>query len=399
MTENRPGTLWAGTLSFMGDECTGPDLSELDGLEYTCLDGCGLCCLCQPELLPNEESNFRADAALSAGLAERHISPDVRGAAIRLQGAHGACHFLRGRRCSIYERRPHYCRAFPISVFAGWRIQLNANLSCRGIGLPGEDLMAFGREVLGHFREDDLRRELSGSRRVFDEFTTNTRDAKVAQSVPSLRDAAEALMGELTNPIGLSRVLTYSESGRTRQNSSAADIARRARASEPEADLQELGTLIGTDLFDLPDLSYLPVYVDEGLGWSVFKLVGGEIVGYELLEDGDTEEVSMTAPSEVNIMPMTAAGRETFESYLRTVNRRDCFVGHAAHLLDEDGYSYNFAQAYVGALGHAAVDLWWRASFLALLRGEGSLDRRAVREGIIFFDMDALDQPTIGAFL
>lgn len=396
---SRQGNAGAGMLWRMAVDERDLDLSELEGLTYTCLDGCGLCCLCQPELLQEEEAAFRADPALSAGLAERHISPEVRGAAIRLQGAHGACHFLKDRRCSIYQRRPHYCMAFPISVFSGWRVQLNANMSCRGIGLPGEDLTSFGRDLLGRYGEEELEDELRDSREVFDQFTENTRDAKVAQSIPSLRESAEALMDDLADLLGLSRVLTYAESGRARQNSPASEISRRARASEPDADLQTLGTLIGTELFDLPDLSYLPVYVDEGLTWRVFRLSGNEIVGHVLREDGATEECSRTDPSDVSLLRMTAGGRSAFKEYMGMLNRRDCFVGHAAHLLDEDGYTYSFAQAYLGSLGHAAVDLWWRASFLASLRGDDSLDERGVREGVVFFDMDALDQPTIGAFL
>lgn len=386
-------------MSRMTDDAPEPDLSELDGLTYACVDGCALCCLCQPELLPDEERRFREDLALSRGIADRHISPDVEGAAIRLQGDHGACHFLRGRRCSIYDLRPHYCRAFPLSMFAGWRIQVNANLSCRGMGLPGEDLRTAGEALLAQHGEARLWEELGEARKVFDEFSSNTREAKVAQSVPSLRAAADALMVEFTDEIGLSRVLTYAESGSTRQNSPPQDIARRARGSEPEADIHELGVSLGTELFDLPDLSYLPVYVDEELTWRIFKLDAEGITGYVLHEDGKTEERSRTAPDDVPLLPMTDSGRKTLEGYLRIVNERDCFVGHAAHLLDLEDYSYNFAQAYIGALGHTAVDLWWRSSFLASLRGATSLDRRDVREGIVFFDMDMLDQPTIGAFL
>ena len=375
------------------------DLSELDGKEYRCLDGCALCCLCQPELLPDEERKLRGDPVLSAGLADKHISPDVRGTAIKLQGAHGACHFLRNRRCAIYGQRPHYCRAFPISVFSGWRIQLNANLSCRGIGLAGEGLRATGERLLETYGAEVMEEELRGSRQVFLDFSGNTRDAKVSQSVQSLRGAAQALIDDMTDEQDLSRLLTYAESGSTKQNSSAQEIARKARNSEPEADILDLAVAIGTELFDLPDMSYLPVYVDEDLVWRIFKLEGDSIIGYVLSEDGSIEEFSRTEPAEVVLLPFSAEGKAAFEEYLRVVNNRDCFLGHAAHLLDMDGYGHNFAQAYLGALGNGAVDLWWRSSFLAALRGTGTLDSTQVREGIVFFDMDQLDQPTIGAFL
>jgi hypothetical protein len=35
------------------------DLSELEDRTFTCLDKCGLCCLCQAELLPSEEDFFK----------------------------------------------------------------------------------------------------------------------------------------------------------------------------------------------------------------------------------------------------------------------------------------------------------------------------------------------------
>jgi hypothetical protein len=61
-----------------GNEPLEIDYSEVDGRTYRCIDGCALCCLCQPELLPEEETRFRADPRLSDGITDRHISPDVR---------------------------------------------------------------------------------------------------------------------------------------------------------------------------------------------------------------------------------------------------------------------------------------------------------------------------------
>jgi Fe-S-cluster containining protein len=375
------------------------DLTEVRGQTYRCLDGCSLCCLCQPELLPKEEERFRTEPHLSRGLAEKHISPDVRGAAISLRGAHGACFFLRERRCSIYADRPHYCRAFPISLFAGWRIQANVNLSCRGIGLPGESLETLAADLLRGFDERAVRTELEAARKVFSEFTDLARQSRVDQSGASVRAAAEGVMEDFGDEIGLSRILTYAQNGNTRQNSSPQEIARRARKSEADADINEIAMANGTELFDLPDLSYLPVYIDEKMTWRIFKLEGETIAGYVLSEDGTLSESSRTAPSEISLMPMTPEGKAALAEYLGVVNGRDCFLGHAAHLCDMEDYSYNFAQVYLGAMATAAVDLWWRATFLATLEGRHQLDSADVREGIVFYDMDLLDQPTIGAFL
>ncbi len=375
------------------------DFSEVRGRSYRCIDDCALCCLCQPELLPDEERKFRGDPRLRDSVVESHISPEVRGAAIRLRGRHGACHFLSGRRCTIYKDRPHFCRAFPVNIFVGWRIQVNANLSCRGIGLEGEGLEELARAVLRDYEREELERELEGAREVFEEFVQNTRDAKVAQSVASLRDAGGVVVEDLADEMALSRVLTYAEHGRTRQNTGARDIVRLARRSETESDIEELAVMDGTELFDLEDLSLLPVYVDTRLNWNVYRLQGGEIVGYRLSEDGSVEETSRTEPASVHLMPMAASGRRAFQDYLRTVNGRDCFLGHAAHLCDMEDYGYNLAQVYLGALANNALDLWWRASFLAKLAGAEELGSQEIMEGVVFFDMDLLDLPTIGAFV
>ena len=81
------------------------------------------------------------------------------------------------------------------------------------------------------------------------------------------------------------------------------------------------------------------------------------------------------------------------------VNRRDCFLGHAAYLCDVEGYEYNFGQVYLGTMANSVIDLWWRASLLALLSDAQQLGRSGVREGVAFFDMDLLDLPTIGTFI
>lgn len=375
------------------------DLSELRGRTYTCIDDCALCCLCQPELLPDEEDSFRKDPRLLPGIADRHISPDVKGAAISLRGDHGACYFLRGKRCSIYEERPHFCRSFPLNVFVGWRVQVNVNLSCRGVGLQGEDLEADGRRLMDEYGQDRLRDEVRASKAVFDEFIGNARDASVAQSFSSVRQAAELLQDELTDMIGLSRIMTYAEHGRMRQNSSPIDIVRKVRETEAEADVAERAMMDGIELFDLPGLSLLPVYVDEDLVWSIFRLVDKDIVGYRLAEDGGTSEFCRTDPSSVDLLPVNPEGRTHFGRYIQLVNGRDCFMGHAAHLCNLEDYEYSFAQVYLGAMANNAVDLWWRSSLLAALKGSHSLGPEEMREGIVFFDMDLLDLPTIGAFI
>lgn len=375
------------------------DLTEICGRTYRCIDNCALCCLCQPELLPDEERSFRASPALVEAVTDQHISKEVRGAAIKLRGAHGACWFLNDRRCKIYADRPHFCRAFPVNVFVGWRIQLNANLSCRGMDLPGESLEGIGRDILAGYGEVKLSEELEGARKVFSDFVKNSREAWVAQSFTSIRDAGRALEDELVDEVGLGRMMTYAEHGRTAQNSPAKDILKQVRRTESEADIRERALIDGTELFDLPDLSLLPIFIDDKLNWRIFRLVEKEIVGYALHENGTLEEYSKIDPSEVDLLPMDDHAKSTMKRYFGLVNSRDCFLGHAAYLCDSENYDYNFAQVYIGALANNAVDLWWRSSLLATLSGKTELGHAEISDGIVFFDMDLLDLPTIGAFV
>ena len=376
-----------------------PDLSELEGRSYTCIDGCALCCLCQPELLPGEEKEFMADPVLRAGITRKHISPEVLGAAIRLKGDYGACHFLNERRCVIYERRPHFCRVFPLNVFVGWRIQLNANMSCRGLGLPGIPLEQTGRELLSQYGDERLESELVSAAGVFAQFEENTKDAMVSQSFDSVRSAASMLVDELTDGIGLSRMMTYAEYGSSKRDSAPADLAKAARAMEAEADIAERALMDGVELFDLPDLSHLPVHVGPDLSWRIFKLEDKAIVGWELAEAGTTEEFCRLDPASVSLLPMSVEGRAALRRYVDVVNARDCFAGHAAYLCDMEGYEFNFGQVYIGTVANSVIDLWWRASLLAQLAGVDALGPDEVKEGIVFFDMDLLDLPTIGAFI
>lgn len=376
-----------------------PDLTELEGRTYACIDGCALCCLCQPELLPEEEREFRGDTELRAGVTDAHISPDVKGAALRLKGSHGACHFLSDRRCVIYDRRPHFCRSFPMNVFVGWRVQLNVNMSCRGLDLPGKQLASLGEELLSEYGKGRLSREVASASDVFAMFESNTREASVAQSFASVRRSATMLEDELTDGIGLSRVMTCAEYGSSRQNSSPADLAKLVRGTEAEADISERALMDGVELFDLPDLSLLPVYVGPDLSWKMFKLDGRSIVGWELGESGETQEFCRVNPASVDLQPMTDGGRKALQEYIGIINARDCFLGHAAYLCDAEGYEFNFGQVYLGTVANSVIDLWWRASLLAQLAGVEQLGPEEIKEGVVFFDMDLLDLPTIGAFI
>jgi len=72
-------------------------------------------------------------------------------------------------------------------------------------------------------------------------------------------------------------------------------------------------------------------------------------------------------------------------------------LGNAFYMMDQLGYEDDMSNAYYGAMSVTILDVIWRASMLTHFMGTG-MDASGIREAIIFFDMDRLDAPTIGAF-
>jgi hypothetical protein len=128
-------------------------------------------------------------------------------------------------------------------------------------------------------------------------------------------------------------------------------------------------------------------------------LVRNNKVEWKIMDDqGDLQPVRSIDPRQVPLLEPEDGGEEVFIDYLRTLNRRDSMLGYAYYLVDDYGYEDPVANTYYGAMAAAALDLLWRSSLIAHLRG-GKLDREGMIEGIIAYDMDRLDAPTIGAFI
>ena len=106
------------------------DMTELEGKSFTCLEGCAMCCLCQPELAAEEMRLFESDLYLRNGITRDHIDghKSARPTAVKLQGGCGACYYLKNRLCTINELKPHFCRQIPVHVHLLRRVQLSAYL-------------------------------------------------------------------------------------------------------------------------------------------------------------------------------------------------------------------------------------------------------------------------------
>jgi Fe-S-cluster containining protein len=366
-------------------------MSELEGRTFTCDDKCGLCCLCQAEVLPHEVPFFKKNhpsRVMMKSEPHRHV-------ALALKGGEGPCTFLApNRRCQIYADRPHYCRQFPFHLYVGTRVQVELDLSCRGVWYGGkEDALVVGGKMVADNR-DALARTLQESREVYREFEANCVDAGIFRAPEALRRNVSARIGELADVQYLAKVLDLSAEDDEME-------AMPAPLGSPEyqrRELEDSARETGLESLSAEDVFSAPVYCDPAGKWNLLLSRNGRVEWSVMNDDGGLTSVRSIDPKQVPLLAPEGDGMEAFRSYMGTLNRRDSMFGYACFLVDDYGYEDNLANTYYGALAAAALDLLWRSSLVAFMRG-GKLDRQGMIEGIIAYDMDRLDAPAIGAFL
>jgi Fe-S-cluster containining protein len=367
------------------------DLSEVEGRKFVCLENCQLCCLCQPELLEEEERYFRRnfpDWIVTRRQPHKHT-------ALAMKQGGGPCTFLDEKgKCSVYQQRPHYCRAFPFHVYLGDRAQVELDLSCRGVwGDQGADAMLFALELLEENRSR-ISRALTDSREVYEQFRSNCADAGIDPDPTPLRKALEPKLGLASDPLYLGRLLDLSLEDDEMRLPEGHETVEKGRMEE----LRQAAMETALDSLSSIDPMSSPVYCDEAARWKIFMSSDHELDLYEMEKDGTLRRTKTIDPSEIELMAPEGDGVRLFSDYLGTLNRRDSMLGHAYFLVDDLGYDDHVSNVYYGSIATGALDLLWRGSLLATLRG-GGLDYAGVREAIIYYDMDRLDAPTIGAFV
>ena len=156
------------------------DYSELAGRKAECPDGCGMCCLCQPEVLPREMAFFRKnrpDCVTKTRGQDSHFC-------IKMKKGRGSCVLLDGRRCTIYADRPTFCRQFPYHFYAGDRISVELDLSCRGVWTGNGADAAEEARALAEASESRLAAELKESSEVYREFYSICREDDPGEPEP-----------------------------------------------------------------------------------------------------------------------------------------------------------------------------------------------------------------------
>ncbi len=378
-------------MSLPGNAGLQADLSELVGRRFECLERCQLCCLCQPEVLIEERPYFRQnfpDRLVQKRQPRRHT-------ALALKKGRGSCSFLEGRRCTVYDHRPQACRQFPIHLYVGDRVQAELDLSCRGVWTGrGEDAVLIGCALVEE-RRDLLRSTLSQSRAVYQEFRENCMASNVHSDPERMRRQVASRITDFVDPAFIGRVLEMST------EESEVDLEFIAVSQDERIDVRELENAAreaAMESLSSSDPLSLPIYCDGNGEWNVFRARDGRLEWLLLDEDGDLVRKGVIDPAEVRLPSVLPSGTELLVKYLGVLNNRDSFLGHAYYLVDDYGYEDIVANVYCGSLATSVLDLLWRTSLLIRVRG-GRADEEGIKEGIIFYDMDRLDAPTIGAFV
>ena len=365
------------------------DYSEIVGKLVSCPEECGMCCLCQPEVLPEERPFFKKNypqfLVRTKGPNPYH--------ALALKKGCGSCVFLNNRRCKVYDHRTAYCRQFPYHIYASDKIKVELDLSCRGAWTgTGNDAVSEAKELI-RAAEGRIGSALEESKEVYREFYSNCKEAGVYQDPSMLRMTVSENVSMFTDLAYLSRIMDLS----------TIEPVMGLAGTRPETQLdmpslEEAGRELAMDSMSSNDPLSVPVYCDPKWNWNMFMAAGGNIRWSIMDDDGDMQHQRTVSAEDIRLKTPDADGTKVLTDYINVLNQRDSFMGSVFSMMDMNGYEDDMTNAYFGSMAVTVMDLLWRMSMLDHFMGTG-VGADGVREAIIFYDMDRLDAPTIGAFV
>ena len=380
------------------------DTSELRGKWFKCIDGCGLCCLCQPELLPLELKDFRGNPGL-AGVVVRSDGDPARKSIAMLKNG-GPCVMLKERKCTIYRERPHFCRQFPVHTHLMWRIQLTPDYSCRGIwredwgdGKDGfVDLEKYGLDELHRYSGEKLEVELKDANEVFEEFRRNSIDNGVWREAGELRSKTASLIGDgfFSDLDGLGSILLAVQHARE-DELDVFDILRATGKGQNRRESLNAMRELSEELLTVSRIEENPIYVDGSLNWNVYNLVNGKIWKRRLLDRGGLSNISQVE-LDISDISVSAEGERALTAYSIKSNSRDAFMGFVCYLVDDADYDIDLLSTYLENMAMTQLDLVMRSAIVQPERRR-SIGREQVAEGVVYIDMDMHDAPTIGSVI
>lgn len=365
------------------------DYSEVAGKKVECPDQCGMCCLCQPEVLPEERAFFRNNHPQSLV----RIDGDVPYFALALKKGRGSCVFLNNRRCTIYDHRTAYCRQYPYHIYTGENVRVELNLSCRGVWYgTGADASKEVEELISK-ADSRIRKALRESREVYNEFYSNCKEAGIIADPESLRMSVSKNLRMFTDLSYLSRIMDMAQI----EPVMSLDGLMPETRLDMEA-LEEAGCDSAMESMSSQDPLSVPVYCDPQWNWNMFFAVDDTIEWMVMDDDGELHHKAFAKSKDIHLVVPDNEGLKVLADYISILNRRDSFMGSVFSSVDYNGYEDNLANAYYGSMAVTVMDLLWRMSMLDHFMHIGN-GADAVKEAIIFYDMDRLDAPAIGAFV
>ena len=314
--------------------------------------------------------------------------------ALALKKGKGSCVFLEGRKCRVYSNRPAYCRQFPYHIYVGERVKVELDLSCRGVWTgKGVDARSEAEEIILK-AGGRIGKAVKEAGDVYKEFYHNCKEAGVMGDPAKIRESVSKNLDRFIDIAYLSKVM---------EMTMMEPVMTLDGIGECQADMDEINEAAEAAAMEsmaTKDPVNAPVYCDESFNWNIFVAdpVSGRIDRLVLDDEGEIEKKSFVRSSEIKVKPIEPDGAMILKQYISVLNQRDSFLGNVFSLMDATDYDDNMANAYYGCLSTTILDLLWRASMLDHFFETG-MGERGIREAIIFFDMDRLDAPTIGAFV
>jgi len=366
------------------------DYSEVNGKKAECPDGCGLCCLCQPEVLGEERHFFEKNHSKSL-VRSKGPEPYL---ALALKKGKGSCVFLNGRKCSVYSNRPTYCRQFPYHIYVGDKVKVELDLSCRGVWTgKGVDARSEAEDIVTK-ADARIGKAVKEAGEVYSEFYRNCKEAGVLGDPLKIRKSVDENLDKFMDLSYISNLM---------EAILMEPVMTLDSIKEGPADLEEVNEAAAAAAMEsmaADDPVNAPVYCDEGWNWNIFiaDMMSGKVDWMVLDDEGDLTKKGTVKTGDVRIKPPEPDGMAVLKKYISILNQRESFLGNVFSLMDATGYEDDMANAYYGCLSTTILDLLWRASLIDHFMGTG-MGERGIREAIILYDMDRLDAPTIGAFV
>jgi Fe-S-cluster containining protein len=305
----------------------------------------------------------------------------------------GSCVFLQNRKCSVYDNRPTYCRQFPFHFHVSDRIRAELDLSCRGAWYgKGNDAVSEA-QILASKSTGRLRTALKEATRVYEDFFSNCKEAGVYAEREDLRSAVSNNINNLTDLAYIAKVMDMSlDETSVSLNNVIPDEKIDTDELNEAAREAALGSLRSSDPLNVP------VYCDGKWNWNLFMAGKKEIEWFVLDDAGDMEKKGSVIADDISLPQLDAKAKNVLCDYISVLNQRDSMMGSVFHTMDSLDYEDDMTNTYYGSLSVVILDVMWRSSLIDRLIGTGSSEN-IMREGIIFYDMDRLDAPTIGAFV